>query len=59
MQKRLDSLEEKVDKIMDNHLPHIQVSLEKVGTNQEWLMKFFWVVVPIILAGLFKIAFFP
>lgn len=52
MEERIDRLEEKVDKITDNHLAHMKdeisvlnTGLSVVSTNVLWLMKTYWVVV--------------
>lgn len=38
IEKRMDSLEGKIDKIMTNELPHIQQSVTKIDTNVEWIL---------------------
>jgi hypothetical protein len=39
--------------IKENHLSHMQVSLEKVSTDMDWVKKAFWV----IFAGICGIVF--
>lgn len=50
MEQRIAKLEEHVEKIMNNHLPHItesigglELKLEKISVNVDWLMRFFWI----------------
>lgn len=50
--KRLDNLEKNVEKIKNNHLPHIETKLTKVGTDVDWLKKFFWIVATASIGGL-------
>lgn len=52
MEKRIKKIEADIKEIKDNHLSHIQVDMEAVKTNQQWLMKFFWIVVTASVAGL-------
>jgi hypothetical protein len=35
LEKKYDSLDNKLDKIMTNHLPHIELELVKFGTKQK------------------------
>ena len=42
--KRLDNLEKNVEEIKNNHLPHINTKLTCVGTDVDWLKRFFWIV---------------
>ena len=41
---KLDKLEEKVDLIMENHLPHINAAIIQTGNDVAWLKQFFWIV---------------
>ncbi len=52
MEKRIEKLEEDIKEIKENHLSHIQEDLAVVKTNQEWIMKFFWIVSSASIAGL-------
>lgn len=52
MEKRIEKLEEEIKEIKENHLSHIQEDLAVVKTNQEWIMKFFWIVSSASIAGL-------
>lgn len=52
MEKRIEKIESDIKEIKDNHLSHIQVDMEVVKTNQQWLMKFFWIVATASVAGL-------
>jgi uncharacterized protein (UPF0335 family) len=42
--ERLQRLENTVNDIKDNHLAHIQTDLTKVGTDVDWLKRFFWIM---------------
>jgi len=52
MEKRIETIENQIKEIKENHLSHIQESLAVVKTNQEWIMKFFWIVSSASIAGL-------
>ena len=52
MEKRIEKLESEIKEIKENHLSHIQEDLAVVKTNQEWIMKFFWIVSSASIAGL-------
>ena len=52
MEKRVEKIENDIKEIKENHLSHIQEDLAVVKTNQEWIMKFFWVVITASVAGL-------
>lgn len=48
-----------IKNIKENHLRHIQeeitnmkVTVSTVSTNQDWLMKFFWIIATTSVAGL-------
>ena len=51
-EKRVESIEKEVREIKENHLAHIKEVLAVVKTNQEWIMKFFWIVSSASIAGL-------
>ena len=38
--------------IKENHLAHVQASMTKIETNLDWMMKFFWIIVPAIVGAL-------
>jgi len=44
IEKDVEKLKCDMEKVMTNHLPHIQSGLERVETNLDWLMKFFWII---------------
>lgn len=55
---------EELTKMKDNHLAHIQasmaqieISVTRVATNQEWLMKTYWVVASTAIGGLITALF--
>lgn len=50
--ERLSRLENSVNEIKDNHLPHIQTELTKVGTDVDWVKRFFWIVATASVGGL-------
>lgn len=50
--KRLDNLEKSVDEIKNNHLPHIDGKLTRVGTDVDWLKRFSWIVTTASVGGL-------
>ncbi len=52
MEKRIEKLESDIKEIKENHLSHIQEDLAVVKTNQEWIMKFFWIMATASIAGL-------
>lgn len=52
MEKRVEKIENDIKEIKENHLTHLQEDLAVVKTNQEWIMKFFWIVITASVAGL-------
>ena len=52
MEKRIETIESQIRDIKENHLAHIQEDMAVVKTNQEWIMKFFWIVTTASVAGL-------
>lgn len=50
--ERLDRVEKTVNEIKDNHLAHILTDLAKVGTDVDWLKRFFWLVATASIGGL-------
>jgi len=50
--ERIDRVEKAVNDIKDNHLPHIQTELTKVGTDVDWLKRFFWIIATASVGGL-------
>ncbi len=51
-EKRIEAIEVDIKELKDNHLSHIQEDLAVVKTNQEWIMKFFWIVATTSVGGL-------
>jgi uncharacterized membrane protein len=51
-EKRIETIESDIKELKDNHLSHIQEDLAVVKTNQEWIMKFFWIVATTSVGGL-------
>ena len=52
MEKRIEKIESDIEEIKENHLAHIKEILAVVKTNQDWLMKFFWIIATASVAGL-------
>lgn len=50
--ERLQRLENSVNDIKDNHLVHIQTDLTKIGTDTDWLKRFFWLIATASVGGL-------
>ena len=50
--ERLDRVEKAVNEIKDNHLVHMQNDLTKVGTDVDWLKRFFWILATASVGGL-------
>lgn len=50
--ERLDRVEKTVNEIKDNHLAHMQTELTKVGTDVDWLKRFFWIIATASIGGL-------
>lgn len=50
--KRLDQLEKDIREIKDNHLSHIENKIIQIGTDTDWLKRFFWIVATASVGGL-------
>ena len=50
--ERLDRVEKTVNDIRDNHLVHLQTDMTKVGTDVDWLKRFFWIIATASVGGL-------
>ena len=57
VESRLDNIEEKVDKLMTNDIPHINERMGRIETNLSWLIKLTGLVLVAVLAGLVEILF--
>ncbi len=57
VESRLDNIEEKVDKLMTNDIPHINERMGRIETNLSWLIKLTGLVLVAVLAGLVEIFF--
>lgn len=53
--QRVKSLEENVEKIMTNHLPHIQDRLDKLDSKLGWILTSMIGVLMALVANLIKI----
>ena len=51
-EKKVNTIHEDIKNIKENHLAHIQVDMATVRANQEWLMKFFWIIATSAIGGL-------
>ncbi len=49
---RLDRVEHTVNEIKDNHLVHIKTDMSKIGTDVDWLKRFFWIIATASIGGL-------
>lgn len=49
---KLKDIEEQINLILTNHLPHIQASQSKMETDIDWLKKITFVVLTAVVAGL-------
>lgn len=52
MKEELKNLKNEIAEIKDNHLAHLKIDVAKITTNQEWIMRFFWIVAGSSVAGL-------
>ena len=59
MQTEINNIKEDIRKIKENHLTHIQddiseikISMKGFSTNQDWLMRFFWIIATTSIGGL-------
>lgn len=50
--ERLDRVEKAVNEIKDNHLVHLQTDMTKIGTDVDWLKRFFWIIATASIGGL-------
>ena len=50
--ERLDRVEKAVIEIKDNHLVHLKDAVTKVGTDVDWLKRFFWILATASVGGL-------
>ena len=56
---RLSLIEEKLDRIMTNDLPHLKERLGRIETNLTWITKLTGVILAAVLMGLVKMFFIP
>ena len=57
VEDRLKSVEDKVDKLMTNDIPHLSERLGRVETNISWSIKLTGVVLGAVLVGLVQLFF--
>jgi len=62
--KKFDAINETLKLIKENHLTHIEKSMNaienshiKLETNTDWLLKFFWIIAGASLGGLITSVF--
>ena len=53
--KRLVNVEEKLDKLLTNDMPHLNERLGKIETNLSWLTKLTTIVLVAVIASLVEI----
>jgi len=51
-EKRIEAIESEIRQIKENHLAHIKEVLAIIKTNQDWIMRFFWILISASVAGL-------
>ena len=56
---RLNLIEEKLDRILTNDLPHLKERLGRIETNIELIIKLTGVILAAVLMGLVKMFFIP
>jgi len=40
----IKSFKSEIQNLKDNHLAHLDNKVTKIGTNQEWLIKSYWII---------------
>lgn len=53
--KRLVNVEEKLDKLLTNDMPHLNERLGKIETNLSWLTKLTTIVLVAVIASLVEV----
>ena len=53
--KRLVNVEEKLDKLLTNDMPHLNERLGKIETNLSWLSKLTTIVLVAVIASLVEV----
>ena len=56
---RFNLIEEKLDRILTNDLPHLKERLGRIETNLAWITKLTGVILAAVLMGLVKMFFIP
>ncbi len=58
-EKKVNTIHDDIKIIKENHLAHIQTDITRLATNQEWLMKTYWIVagsgIGGLIAGIFNL----
>ena len=52
VESRLDNIEEKVDKLMTNDIPHINERMGRIETNLSWLIKLPGLILATVVIGI-------
>jgi len=52
MKEEIENIKLDIKDIKENHLAHIETSMAEVKTNQDWIMRFFWIVATASIGGL-------
>lgn len=52
MKEEIKNIKADIKDIKENHLAHIETDLTKISTNQDWLMRFFWIIATASIGGL-------
>ena len=57
VETRLSVVEEKLDKLMTNEIPHMNEKMGRIETNMSWLIKLSSLILATVLIGMVEIFF--
>lgn len=57
VEARLSVVEEKLDKLMTNEIPHMNEKIGRIETNMSWLIKLSSLILATVLIGMVEIFF--
>lgn len=57
VEARLSVVEEKLDKLMTNEIPHMNEKMGRIETNMSWLIKLSSLILATVLIGMVEIFF--
>ena len=57
VETRLSVVEEKLDKLMTNEIPHMNEKIGRIETNMSWLIKLSSLILATVLIGMVEIFF--